>query len=369
MSFHAPGIDYDEGQKAWTAWRSAGDAAQLTSRGSYDSMVGLISRNMKSVLALGIAWQQLRQDESVSWECADDGLRVWLGEVEGTEQISDEGQLLTGRRDSWEAILIKGGFAPDEAADYLDRLAKTSSSFAAEVPAGSDYRLMLDPETLYAFHMDGDDTIRDVPRKEAITIFAAGTFPMPGMVSHQKRQATSEAQPGFLVLVHPGSLFGSADSLLGRSEAQGVREDVFGTLDAHVGPVLIIDGALSDEIGSPYENRIEAALSRAMAAGHQALRLWGCDSGEAPFGRWSGSAPDGVALVHDSQQEAARAAAQVLAGHQVAVTGAWASVSGTTGCVNSVADVLREALGPAARIGIDDSAAIVPEEFDDSPEP
>jgi hypothetical protein len=188
MCFHGNGIDYDESQKAWEAWRAACNEAGTDKRGFYDSMQGLTVRNLLSITKAGVAHLSLRQDERVSFDISEEGLRLFLGSVTGLDTISDEGQLLIPKRDTWEQILTKGGFTPAEAADYLDRLVKANNAVKADIPAGAKSMVMMDPDTLYAEHMDDYDMIVDVPRDEAICIFAAGTFPMPEMIGAAERK-------------------------------------------------------------------------------------------------------------------------------------------------------------------------------------
>lgn len=173
-----------------------------------------------------------------------------------------------------------------------------------------------------------------------------------------------------LVLVHPGSLFGSAEANVGRKEARAAREEIFATLDGHEGSIIVIDGMLSDEIAAPFEARIEAALARSRAGGFLAIRAWGCDAGEGPNPAWLvARVSEGVdPIVAGGQQEVigilARDMADHLEGMCFGVTGAWAS-RGDSGCVNSVVEAL-EASGFAARIL--PCALMEPDEEPDDPD-
>jgi len=84
-----------------------------------------------------------------------------------------------------------------------------------------------------------------------------------------------------LVIVHPGSCCGSADMNLGRYEAGALRDYLADTVNAWRGPVLVIDGNLSDELAqTAYESlgrAIKNALRRAKYAKLPAKREWGCD--------------------------------------------------------------------------------------------
>lgn len=73
----------------------------------------------------------------------------------------------------------------------------------------------------------------------------------------------------FLILVHPGSLCGSADFNLGPAEARRVRQSVIDDLNHWEGGVLVLDGDLSDELArhEDLKTAIDDALARARAAG------------------------------------------------------------------------------------------------------
>lgn len=162
-----------------------------------------------------------------------------------------------------------------------------------------------------------------------------------------------------LILVHPGSMMGSARMNLGKLNADAARDAVLEEVISHEGGFIVIDGALSDELSGNPGHLIAGALAAAKSRGDPALRLWGCDAGETPYASWQGFGAIEGGIVHDGQCEAA--AALVRAGvldarRPIVVTGAWASDDGTDGCVNSVADQLRDLLGSAARISISEHA-------------
>lgn len=172
-----------------------------------------------------------------------------------------------------------------------------------------------------------------------------------------------------LIVVHPGSMYGSATFNLGRVAAQAAREKVMHLIDTHEGGLVIIDGALSDEIHTLDEQRILSALERAEANGHLALRVWGDDGGEAPFDTWEGfsSVPEGLRkpeMVFDDQSEAAEKIDFLFdCAFTLQVTGAWASpdLEGE-GCVNSVALRLHRRLRDNVRVSIHPDSVFVPEE-------
>lgn len=182
---------------------------------------------------------------------------------------------------------------------------------------------------------------------------------------HDQALDAAADEPETLILVHPGSMCGSARMQLGRVQADAAREEVMERVRSHDGPLFVIDGALSDEL-SVRENRlIEEAVRRSAASGHPAGRLWGCDSGETPFPGWAGLRTDGGLMVFDGQEAAAEAIAPALPDGPVLVTGAWAGSNLDEGCVNAVANAIRAVLGREARAGIDETALRMPAEFED----
>jgi hypothetical protein len=155
---------------------------------------------------------------------------------------------------------------------------------------------------------------------------------------------------------------------LGRAAADAGREEVLDRVRDHEGPLLVIDGALSDELSAAENALIDRAVLLAAYRGQFAARVWGCDSGEPPFSRWAGFRPDNGRLVFDGQEAAATDLAPRLPEGPVLVTGAWAGSNASDGCVNSVANAIRAVLGREAPVGIDETAFLMPPEFE-SPAP
>lgn len=93
----------------------------------------------------------------------------------------------------------------------------------------------------------------------------------------------------FLVVVHPGSCCGSADMNLGRYDARACRDGLVALLDRHTGPILVVDGELSDELEGDFGSyaslgkAIRDAVARCSAAGHVARRVWGPDDEDPHF--------------------------------------------------------------------------------------
>ena len=171
-----------------------------------------------------------------------------------------------------------------------------------------------------------------------------------------------EELPEALVLVHAGSLCGSARMQLGRPEADAARAEILDEVASHEGPLVIIDGSMSDEI-SPHENTLmEAALARNAEAGHLSLRMWGCDEGVGPYPEWTPFGGSREGLSFGGQVEAAEAVAPRLADNAITVTGAWATEDLSSGCASSVVTALRAALGPGAIIEHSPCVLYEPEE-------
>jgi len=191
MGFHADGIEYDTSIKAWEAWM--GKARPLSPEGSWDSVAGLLTRQLSCQTDLGISWLSLRQDEGVSVDAGPEGFTIYRGTVDGMKTIHDEGQLQIGTRNAWMDILVDGGFSKAGAGAFLDGLIQGNGAFSAHVPAGSKAMICIDPETLYAFDMDDSEMCRATSKDDALPIFAAGTFDLPEMMTWRQRRA--EALP------------------------------------------------------------------------------------------------------------------------------------------------------------------------------
>lgn len=164
-----------------------------------------------------------------------------------------------------------------------------------------------------------------------------------------------------LILVHPGSLCGSARAMLGKYDADAAREEILYEVSHHHGPLVIIDGSFSDELSRAENELIETSLARNEALGHLALRIWGCDAGEAPYIGWKPTGLAGKHAVFDGQEEAACAIADILDTGQILITGAWATEDGSSGCVCSVRDALIASLGPDRNIEISETALMEPD--------
>lgn len=178
-------------------------------------------------------------------------------------------------------------------------------------------------------------------------------FATPEEVAQLQENAMKNAfedAPTALVLVHPGSLCGSARMMIGKMEADSARQDILQEVSDHLGPLIVIDGFLSDELSTEEEDLIREALDKNAASGHLSLRLWGCDAGERPYPTWMPYGGSMEGTIFEGQEEAASAIAPRLADHSILVTGAWATEDLSSGCASSVLVALRDALGGAAEV-------------------
>ena len=137
-----------------------------------------------------------------------------------------------------------------------------------------------------------------------------------------------------LVLVHPGSLCGSAHMNLGRADARIARDAVAQDLSAWTGGIVVIDGDASDELPDYpiFEAAIRNALDRAQAGGLLSVRLPGED-------------PEQIAAVRSFVTERSLNPET----DRFMVTGAWYDPSNRSGCVNSVITELTS-MGFAATV-------------------
>lgn len=148
-----------------------------------------------------------------------------------------------------------------------------------------------------------------------------------------------------LILVHPGSMCGSARMHLGKFEADAAREAVLYEVEHHNGPLIVIDGFLSDELSVQERAIIEDRLIKSENEGHLCLRVWGCDAGEDPFTGWRSFGLQGRHAVFEDQRAAIRSVSHMIDTADVEVTGAWATDDLSSGCATSVLQELQQAIG------------------------
>jgi len=175
--------------------------------------------------------------------------------------------------------------------------------------------------------------------------------------------------PKTLVLVLPGSMFGSAESQLGR-KAREYRNAVAEEILSHDGHFAVIDGFLSDEIQSGFDDVIEKGLSNAILAAERmgypnsisAVRMYGCDTGEVAYDGWQENRSFCLDKYFDGPDDAAQFLSRYLETSEITVTGAWATLDDNSGCVNGVAQTLRS-LMPNIQVRISETAFF--EEYED----
>lgn len=141
----------------------------------------------------------------------------------------------------------------------------------------------------------------------------------------------TEVHNRILILVHPGSLCGSADFNLGKYDGRAIRGGMIQDLDSWNGPVAVIDGWLSTELDAyPMLNKaIESCLDRAKEAGQLSLRIFG-DAESETFNQVAAARQ----LIKDNALDPKS--------HRIELTGAWYHEDDNHGCVNSVWDVVTE---------------------------
>ena len=137
--------------------------------------------------------------------------------------------------------------------------------------------------------------------------------------------------PPLCVVVHPGSLCGSADFDLGREGGDSLRKAVLEDLASLSGHILVIHGELSDEIAAYPEvlEGLQALRSRNKGSGHSYTLIKACSLG-----------------AEDWEQDVADALEKLLKriGHlpPCLITGAWFYGDGN-GCVEAVAEIAARA--------------------------
>jgi hypothetical protein len=161
-------------------------------------------------------------------------------------------------------------------------------------------------------------------------------------------------QEKILVVVHPGSALGSADSNLGGFEARAGRDALQYAFENWDGPVLVIHGELSDEFPSYpiFDRFLKEMIARSRAAGHRCEEVQGDDMSnhnqEKAITKWvkdQGLTPETACFE---------------------VTGAWYNEDGG-GCVGSVLKRLRK-LGYTAEVDSNSALCEIDSDMDDDDE-
>jgi hypothetical protein len=129
-----------------------------------------------------------------------------------------------------------------------------------------------------------------------------------------------------LILVHPGSLCGSADMNLGRFEASAAREEIAFELDQWKGGLVVLDGMFSDELPDyPVINdAIEECLDR-------------CSTSPITT-RLEADDPDHAQIALDYLRKH-----EMPTDTKIVITGAWYEPDWSCGCVNLTFAALKKA--------------------------
>lgn len=137
-----------------------------------------------------------------------------------------------------------------------------------------------------------------------------------------------------LILVHPGSLCGSADMNIGKFEARAGRDSICSELSAWQGSLLVLDGEFSDELPNypQLDRAICGAVGAVVADDEFRVRLPADDPEHADIA---------VAFLQSKD---------VALNTSIGVTGAWYSPENTHGCVNAVFDALQGAGYTSVRV-------------------
>lgn len=134
-----------------------------------------------------------------------------------------------------------------------------------------------------------------------------------------------------LIIVHPGSLCGSADFNLGRDEAKQVRKRIQAELASWSGSVLVLHGDLSDELANypALESAIEDSVCRASKS---ALRFGGfgveVDADDPDHSEIALQEMDNLGVSKDAP---------------ILISGAWFDPTEKSGCINALRDCLAAA--------------------------
>lgn len=149
------------------------------------------------------------------------------------------------------------------------------------------------------------------------------------MIYENRLMIETEAPPTLMVVVHPGSACGSANSSLGKGSANLYRAEIASDVQNHVGHILVVDGEFSDEL--PYYPMFNTAISNAVVhakhAGYQGTRIKADDE----------STSDWTVLVANKIE-----AMGVQTDSPVSLTGAWFCEDDSSGCVNATRAILTQ---------------------------
>lgn len=173
-----------------------------------------------------------------------------------------------------------------------------------------------------------------------------------GAAMLSKSKVPEMAEERTLIVVHPGSMMGSANQAIGRDLAQSARAALESELQNWSGNIAVLDGFLSDELTGPFGMSIGNALQRCRSKGLYGIRTFGCDSEDPSIEQGVDALIQGLGLNPKST---------------VCLSGAWYDPENNEGCVNAVQEHLRNR-GIDATI-LDSALHIAPDEPEDDEEP
>ncbi len=165
------------------------------------------------------------------------------------------------------------------------------------------------------------------------------------MIYENRLMMETETPPKLLVLVHPGSACGSANSNIGRGEAENFRRAMADDLRKHSGHFLVVDGDASSDL--PYYGFLNTSISECLTrngeAGFHAVRVFACDDYTDGWEDIVTGKITNMGLQPTTPVE---------------LTGAWYCEDDSAGCVNAVNNDLT---GLGFKCVVLDSAARDPE--------
>lgn len=150
-----------------------------------------------------------------------------------------------------------------------------------------------------------------------------------------------------LLLVHPGSLCGSANMNLGHVAAGRTRAAICADIDGWHGNFAVLHGMLSDEIERFHtlHRSIQDAAGMARKGGFKTVERFGCDCEEPG--------------IEDGLEDILKELAADPDTDRFVLTGAWFDPARKTGCVTAVEKLLLE---KSFQCLVLDSAAILEDE-------
>lgn len=166
-----------------------------------------------------------------------------------------------------------------------------------------------------------------------------------------------------LVVVHPASLSSSAEHWICPDIINECRENISDQIRGHRGNIVILDSTypferdelLEDALHIGLENAVTTATHHGCLNPVSALRIWGTDEQTPPFDGYTGSATWCIPRLFTRQIRITAFLCKQLQTDQIEVTGAWATLDNSSGCVNAVANSFRRGM-PNSKVRISETA-------------